>query len=74
MYNCHCRILHCDGFSREDLMQRKLLVYSNVISAMGTLCQAMSQFGMLYANLDYEVLYDCLTDRVTDGLTDRLIY
>ena len=50
--NFPLRIIHANGFSPAELLERRAVVYSNILHAMQAIIGAMDAFGLNYANVD----------------------
>jgi hypothetical protein len=58
------RILHQNGFSREDRIQYKPVIYSNTIQSLGAVVRAMRPLGIYFTNserkIDAQRLHDVI--------------
>jgi hypothetical protein len=49
------RILHANGFSAAELTQQKMTIYSNIVSSIAALVNAMLLMGIDYGSRDRNV-------------------
>ncbi|KAH7693702.1 G protein alpha subunit 2, partial [Aphelenchoides avenae] len=58
------RILHSNGFSEEELLQQRSVVYSNTVHAMAELLRAMHMYKLPFMDpkreLDARIAYDTI--------------
>ena len=55
MYVGLFRILHSNGFSEEELLQQRSVVYSNTVHAMAELLRAMHMYKLPFMDPKREV-------------------
>ncbi|TKR62092.1 hypothetical protein L596_026097 [Steinernema carpocapsae] len=60
------RILHKNGFTHSELMDKRGVIYSHLITALVALCRFADQKGLMFTdndrNAEAEVIYDWLDD------------
>lgn len=54
---CLFRILHSNGFTQDELIKQRLVVYENTIHAMDTILQAMKHYGVKFTDLARKVIF-----------------
>lgn len=50
-----CRIIHQDGYSPEECLEYKSIIYGNVLQSILAIIRAMSTLGIAYAEPSYAV-------------------
>lgn len=54
-YVCACRIIHEKGYTQEECLQYKPVVYSNAIQSMIAIIRAMNQLKVEFGHADRAV-------------------
>lgn len=56
---CPCRIIHQDGYSPEECLEFKTIIYGNVLQSILAIIRAMSTLGIDYAEPSCAVRDSC---------------
>lgn len=59
MYIFFLRIIHETGYSEEECMQYKPVVYSNTVQSMVAIIKAMDRLQIPFGNPDRKVSFTC---------------